>query len=90
MTDSLEARMIRYYDLRGLVLTTDDRPNGVKLREETDELIEALQGDDFMHTQHEIGDVGIVLARYAKQLGTSVEFCIDLKTLKDTGRNKNG
>lgn len=86
---TLERRMKRYYRLRGLKLV-HDRPNGEKLREETEELIEALQGDDHLHTQHEIGDVAIVLARYAKQLDTTVEECIRLKTAKDKGRNKHG
>jgi NTP pyrophosphatase (non-canonical NTP hydrolase) len=87
---TLETQMKRYYRVRGLKLSDRERPNGVKLREETEELVEALQGDDHLHTQHEIGDVAIVLARYAKQLGTTVEECIALKTVKDKGRNKNG
>lgn len=87
---TLEEQMKRYYRARGLKLGDRERPNGVKLREETDELIEALQEGDDLHTKHEIGDVAIVLARYAKQLDTTVEECIRLKTVKDRGRDKRG
>lgn len=83
-----------YYKTRGLPWQDwTEFPRGDKLKEETDELVEALENyhglinqKHLLEVHHEIGDVAISLAWIAHASGTTIEECMTLKTEKDAGR----
>ena len=82
---SIRDLMLAYFAARGRPVPTPE--TGSKVLEEANELVEALAGTDHEHTLHELGDVVIAAAAVAEALGTTIEECIRLKTILDTGRD---
>lgn len=82
----------RYAQLRGVKSKRYRKPK--KLREETRELIEAMRlhkkrrsMKSKMHLMEEVADVQWCLTAIADEAGFTVEDALDLKILRDRGRN---
>jgi NTP pyrophosphatase (non-canonical NTP hydrolase) len=81
---SIDDLLTRYLESRGWevpVITT-----GEKIREEAEELIEAIASGDLDRIRDEVSDVAIVDAVIARHFGLTLEGAIAAKTAADAGR----
>lgn len=91
---TIRERLHHYLEERG-VRVSHFHTRG-KIREETDELLEAIKKHrkkdtqkTLEHVMEETADVVWALASNAEKYGFTLEEALELKTRKDRGRNKS-
>jgi NTP pyrophosphatase (non-canonical NTP hydrolase) len=85
---NLDKKLFEYVTTRKISLPEKWRT--VKLEEEVNELIEAMNSDDLKHIKEEIADVIFVLCSIARLYGFTIEEALDMKIKKDKDRGYRG